>query len=88
MSAIIDMKASKTEETAYLSDKWWNDRLGMKYSPQVPERVKNALKRIYGCYPKECLPQGLSDPMYIMNVIAYELGIGDGQGNFNLPDED
>ena len=61
-------------------DKYWTDRLG----PEVPEKVQKAIKRIYNCYPEDCLPQGLADPMYIMNVIAYELGIGDGQGNFNI----
>ena len=60
------------------TDKYWNDRL----SDDIPEKVKKAIKRVYSSYPPECLPQGLSDPMYIMNVIALELGIGDGQGNF------
>ena len=64
----------------YYDDKYWDNRL----SDKVPEKVKNAIKRIYGAYPKECMPQGLCDPMYIMNVICLELGVGDGQGNFNL----
>jgi len=50
-----------------------------------PEKVKSAIKRVYESYPAECMPQGLADPMYIMNVICKELGVGDGQGNFNLP---
>ena len=64
------------------SQKYWDARLG----PHVPEKVKNAIKRVYWAYPEKCMPQGLCDPMYIMNVIAHELGIGDGQGNFNLPE--
>ena len=60
--------------------KYWDDRL----TKDTPERVKRAIKRVYGAYPKECLPQGVCDPMYIMNVICLELGVGDGQGNFNL----
>ena len=64
------------------NQKYWDDRLG----PNVPEKVKNAIKHVYWAYPDKCLPQGLCDPMYIMNVIAHELGIGDGQGNFNLPE--
>lgn len=59
------------------NDKFWNDRLG-----DAPERVKKAIKKVYNSYPKDCLPQGLSDPMYIMNTIALELGVGDGKGNF------
>ncbi len=63
------------------NDEYWDDR----FFGNVPDRVKKAIMRIYNAYPKECLPQGLCDPMYIMNVICFELGIGDGQGNFNLP---
>jgi len=59
---------------------YWDKRL----NGNEPEKVKNAIKRIYSAYPSECMPQGTSDPMYIMNIIAVELGIGDGQGNFNL----
>ncbi len=61
------------------TNEYWNERLS-----GAPEEVKTAIKKVYGSYPKECLPQGTSDPMYIMNVIAFELGIGDGKGNFNL----
>jgi len=64
------------------TEEYWNDRL----EGNVPERVKNAIKRVYGAYPNSCLPQGICDPMYIMNTIGLELGIADGQGNFNLPD--
>lgn len=59
---------------------YWEKRL----NGNEPEKVKNALKRIYSAYPKECMPQGTADPMYIMNIICLELGVGDGQGNFNL----
>jgi hypothetical protein len=70
------------------TDKYWNDRLeDFKHTPNPPECVKRAIKRVYSSYPAECMPQGLCDPMYIMNVIALELGIGDGQGNFYLPQE-
>ena len=60
------------------SEKYWNDR----FNGSEPDRVKKAIKRIYTAYPKECMPQGLSDPMYIMNVICLELGVGDGKGTF------
>ena len=56
------------------TEEYWNKRLSSE-----PDKVKNAIKRIYEAYPKECMPQGICDPMYIINVIAFELGIGDGQ---------
>ena len=68
-------------------DEYWEKRFEFM-SNQPPERVKQAIRRVYNCYPVECMPQGLCDPMYIMNVLAVELGIGDGQGNFNLPESD
>ena len=62
------------------NNRYWSDR----FENNEPEKVKNAIKRIYESYPKDCMPQGVCDPMYIMNVICYELGVGDGQGNFKL----
>ena len=62
------------------NDEYWKDRLDSE-----PERVKKAIKRVYEAYPKNCLPQGLCDPMYIMNVIAVETGAGDGCGKFYPP---
>jgi hypothetical protein len=75
---------SVKEEKMQYNNEYWENRI----DDNVPERVKNAIKRVYAAYPAKCLPQGLSDPMYIMNVICLELGVGDGQGNFNLPEED
>jgi hypothetical protein len=73
---------ARTEEGEAMnySEEYWSDRLG----DDVPEKVKNAIKRIYSAYPPECLPQGLCDPLYIMNVICFELGVGDGRGNFTV----
>jgi len=62
------------------NNKYWSER----FENNEPEKVKNAIKRIYESYPEDCMPQGVCDPMYIMNVICYELGVGDGQGNFKL----
>ena len=62
------------------NQEYWDKRL----DDNIPEKVKTAIKRIYNSFPKEEMPQGLCDPMYIMNVICYELGIGDGKSNFNL----
>jgi hypothetical protein len=64
-------------------DEYWKQRL----DKDTPEKVKNAIKRIYSAYPADCMPQGICDPMYIMNVICHELGVGDGRGNFNLQEE-
>jgi len=61
-------------------EKYWKNR----FSGNAPEKVKKAIMRIYNAYPSECLPQGEADPMYIMNIIALELGIGDGKGKFNI----
>ena len=66
-------------ETKY-NDEYWSARL----PKDTPEPVKRAIKRVYHAYPVDCMPQGLCDPMYIMNVICYELGIGDGEGNFEV----
>jgi len=61
-------------------EQYWNERLdGCK-----SEKAKSAIRRVYNAYPAECMPQGICDPMYIMNSIAIELGIGDGQGNFTV----
>jgi hypothetical protein len=62
------------------NDEYWEKRFEFCNN----ERVKNAIKRVYESYPENCMPQGICDPMYIMNVIALELGIGDGNGNFNI----
>jgi len=64
------------------TDEEWEYRLNNIKS----EKAKKAIKRIYSAYPEECLPQGICDPAYIINVIAYELGVGDGKGNFWIPD--
>ncbi|TXH41080.1 MAG: hypothetical protein E6Q97_38265 [Desulfurellales bacterium] len=62
-------------------EEFWEQRI----PAGTPEKVQNAIRRIYSSYPKDCLPQGVCDPMWIMNIICLELGIGDGQGNFHLP---
>jgi len=59
---------------------YWSARI----PKNTPKKVQNAIKRIYESYPIDCMPQGLCDPMYIINVIAKEVGFGDGQGNFNV----
>ena len=63
-----------------LTQEYWDKR----FFGNEPEKVKNAIKRVYEAYCPEDLPQGICDPMYIMNVICFELGVGDGQGNFKV----
>ena len=69
-------------ETKY-NDKYWQER----FEKDTPERVKRAIKRVYHSYPVDCMPQGTCDPLYIMNVICRELGVGDGEHHFNLQEE-
>lgn len=47
---------------------------------QVPENIKRLSARLCRSYGIN----GICDPMYIANVIALELGLGDGQGNFKV----
>jgi len=65
------------------NDEYWTERI----DDSVPERVQDAIKRVYNSYPEECMPQGVCDPMYIMNMICLILDVGNGKGEFYLPDE-
>lgn len=62
---------------------YWKKRLDKK----LPDNYKKAIKRAYEVYLPEDMPQGICDPMYILNVLCYEIGIGDGQGNFKNIEE-
>jgi hypothetical protein len=46
----------------------------------LPVGYRRALTRLWADYPN--MPRGVSDPMYFANVLATELGIGDGRGKF------
>ncbi|MBU0963213.1 MAG: hypothetical protein KKD48_04895 [Nanoarchaeota archaeon] len=48
----------------------------------IPETHKTAIIRIYESYPIELMPNGICDPVYILNIFCKELGIGDGKSNF------
>lgn len=48
--------------------------------PLAIRRLSTRICRSYGI-------NGICDPMYIANVIALELGLGDGQSNFNTTDK-
>jgi len=49
---------------------------------KLPEVWQNVIKRIYSSYPLKCLPNGICDSVYICNIIAHELKLGDGRTNF------
>ncbi len=68
------------------TDEYWKKRFDDTRT--VPEEIKNAIKKVYSSYPEHCMPQGVCDPIYIMNIITQELGIGDGKGKFFLPGEE
>jgi hypothetical protein len=45
---------------------------------EVPAKLRAVVERICTAYDIK----GIADPMYIANIIAYELGLGDGEGHF------
>lgn len=45
----------------------------------VPQNLRKASERICRSYGIN----GICDPMYIVNLIAKELGLGNGQSHFN-----
>lgn len=57
------------------------------FQPSTPFALQRAALRIVQSYGSTL---GLCDPQYIANVIAHELGLGDGMGTFRedgWPDE-
>ncbi len=61
------------------SPEYWED---VFRGENIPETHKKAIMRIYECYPESCTPNGICDPVYILNIFCHELGIGDGRTNF------
>ncbi len=66
----------KKEDAAFYDDCFTNPVTKIPYN--VPADIKRLARRICGAYGI----RGLCDPMYIANVIAFELGRGDGQSTF------
>jgi|WetSurMetagenome_2_1015567.scaffolds.fasta_scaffold1388936_1 hypothetical protein len=60
------------------SEEFWKERL----DKDVPEKWVKAIKRVYEAYPETFFPDGLCDVMYILNILAHELELGDGRGHF------
>jgi len=53
-----------------------------KHIKEYPTIWQEVILKIYGSYPKECLPNGMCDYGYIINSIAHALGLGNGRGKF------
>lgn len=65
------------KDKAFFDDAFTQPTTGKPYvMPENLKRLASRLCRSYGI-------RGTCDPMYIANVIAFELGLGDGQGKFN-----
>ena len=62
-------------------DVWFDDKFG-EGTPENLRRLTERLCRAYG------ITRGICDPMYIANVIASELGLGDGHGHFTADAHD
>lgn len=63
-------------DTAFFDDAFTNPTTKVPYDvPKDLRRLSERLCRSYGI-------RGCCDPMYIANVIAVELGLGDGYSNF------
>ena len=64
-------------DKAFFDDAFMNAVTKQPYNiPPDLRRLSERLCRTYGI-------RGVCDPMYIANVIAFELGLGDGMSNFN-----
>jgi hypothetical protein len=55
-----------------------NEWFEAAFKQNTPEDIKRLSIRLCRSYSIK----GICDPMYIANIIALELGRGDGQGNF------
>lgn len=76
---------SRTKATMW-SDEWFEDCFTNPVSGEryhLPPGLEKASRRIVRAYGI----RGVCDPMYIANVIAVELGLGDGLSNFTTPAE-
>lgn len=71
---------ARAQDEAFFKEAFTCPMTGQPY--HVPENIKRLAIRICRAYGI----RGICDPMYIVNVIAFELGLGDGQGNFKTED--
>lgn len=68
------LKKLQEQQEAHWKECW-------KGCEQYPEKLKKIGERICMSYGI----RGICDPAYITNIIAIELGLGDGKGNFYDP---
>lgn len=68
----------RAKDEAFFKEAFTSSMTGQPY--QVPENIKRLATRLCRSYGIH----GICDPMYIANVIAFELGLGDGQSNFKM----
>lgn len=66
---------------SFYKEAFTNDLTGKEYN--IPQDLKNVSTKICNSYGIK----GICDPMYIVNLIALELKLGDGKGNFNINGE-
>ena len=52
-----------------------------RFDADTPPSIRRLSERICRSYGIN----GICDPMYIANITAFELGLGDGQGHFGDP---
>ena len=64
------------DKKSFYKEAFKNDITGKNYV--IPNKLKNASMRICNAYGIS----GICDPMYIVNIIALELGIGNGKSKF------
>lgn len=59
------------------SKEWFDEQ----FTTDVPANIRRLSERICRAYGI----RGICDPMYIANITAFELGLGDGQSHFGDP---
>ena len=67
----MDIKHLETHSVA-----WFNNVFTGYTGPANIRQLSERICRSYGI-------SGICDPMYIANIIALELGLGNGKGKFN-----
>lgn len=69
-------------ESIIHSDEWFEYCFDISGKP-VPQDIRTAARRVVQAYNI----QGICDPLWIANVIAKEMGRGDGMSNFTKKGE-
>ena len=67
---------AKAQDEVFFKEAFTNPVTNKPYD--VPDKLKKTARRICKAYGI----RGICDPMYIANIIALELGLGDGKSYF------